>query len=261
MHLPDPTFPPLLSGHGVSAPGRVLPVACDGAERGAFEAGHVIWARNTAIAEFAFVFEPEVDREQAQDMRIVLQTAIADGLGAIMPSQTAIQFGWPDDIIVNGAKVGETCLVVSSRETDAVPAWLVTGVRLVLTRDLEGLEPGLVRNESSIAEEDGADLDRSRIISTVAAHMLNAVQEWGEMGTRPFADRWIGRVFGYDGGAEFRDVAGVPVVHGTPVGAAGGSALMVRAGDNGGVVTVPAPIRAFADSAPGADLPFGAPWV
>jgi BirA family biotin operon repressor/biotin-[acetyl-CoA-carboxylase] ligase len=143
MHLPDPTFPPLLSGHGVSAPGRVLPVACDGAERGAFEAGHVIWARNTAIAEFAFVFEPEVDREQAQDMRIVLQTAIADGLGAIMPSQTAIQFGWPDDIIVNGAKVGETCLVVSSRETDAVPAWLVTGVRLVLTRDLEGLEPAL----------------------------------------------------------------------------------------------------------------------
>lgn len=262
MHLEDPRFPPLLTGFSIDAPRRVIDVACGGADDGSLEAGHVVWARNTSVAELAFVFEPEVDRDACQDMRIVLQTAIADGLGAIMPSQTAIQFRWPDAVIVNGAKVGETCLIAAGREAETasgVPAWLVAAARIVLKRDLDGLEPGLVRDESSIVEEDGADLDRSRIIATIAAHMLNAVQEWHENGTRPFAERWIGRVLGHGSKAEFQTGDGT-TFSAAPIGTAGGGSLMVR-GSDGGVMTLAAPVLNFDTTQPGAVIPVGSPWL
>lgn len=258
MHAEDPLFPPLLTGHGIRAPERAVPYACHGAANGTLGAGDVVWARNTQVAEFAFVFEPDVVRARAMDMRLVFQTAIADGLGTLMPSQTAIHFGWPDTIIVNGAKLGETLLITSEREDGGVPDWLVAAGRLVLTRDLDGLEPGLVRDESSLAEEDGADLDRSTIIGTISAHVLVSIRDWEEAGTRAFADRWLGRVLGYEQSAIFDRGEGRDAVRGMAVGVSDGACLLVK-GESGPVETFPPPDARWPD-APGQSAVIGAPW-
>ena len=114
-------------------------VACERAAKGDLGAGDVTWARNTAAAEMAFVLEPDVRLSEALAMRVVLQAALIDALGVLMPSQTAIQIGWPDELHCNGAQVGGTVLVVPQAavdKPDEVPAWMVLGGRIVISRDL-----------------------------------------------------------------------------------------------------------------------------
>jgi len=130
--------------------------------------------------------------------RSAANTAIIDALGMVMPAQTAVQIAWPDAIVCNGAQVGRTCLVApASLLPERVPDWMVVAFRIALTRNLDGLEPGLVRTETSLSEEDGGDLTRTDVLESVAAHLNNTIHDWESDGLRPIANRWIGRVLGY----------------------------------------------------------------
>lgn len=198
MHLADPRFPPLLTGHPVKRPDCPLPVACARAAEGALGAGDIVWARGASAAEAAIVLEPDVSWGRAREMALVVQSAIIDALGMVMPSQTAVQIAWPDAIVCNGAQVGRTCLVApAGLASEQVPDWMVVAFRIALTRDLDGLEPGLVRTETSLNEEDGGDLTRTDVLEAVAAHLNSTIHDWESDGLRAIANRWIGRVLGY----------------------------------------------------------------
>ena len=233
MHLPDPKFPPLFTGHDVKAPLNALAVAAKKAALGELGAGDIVWGRNASSVDIAFVFEPDVSADRLCEVRVLVQAAIIDSLGVLMPEQTAIQIAWPNTILCNGAKTGETAFISHQPDSpNADPDWAVAGISIALERDLEGLEPGIVKNETSIIEEDGGHLDRTQIMEALAAHLLNAVHTWEQDGVRSAVERWIGRLIGYGEPADIIQTdpeTGAPVVtHGEIIGVGDQMQLMVR---------------------------------
>ncbi|MEL6873325.1 MAG: biotin/lipoate--protein ligase family protein [Pseudomonadota bacterium] len=230
MHLPDPQFPPLLNGHGVKAPEQPLDVACAGAIDGTLSAGDVVWSRNTAHATAAIVLEPDVAIVRAREMLVVLQLSLIEALALLMPSQTALQIGWPKQLLCNGAIVGGTALVEPETADDAVPDWLIASFDVRLTRNIEGLEPGVLADESSLAEEDGMDVTRTAIVEQVAAHFNANIHRWEQEGFRQIVDAWIGRVLGERGSDRYRTTDG-ELRAGTIAGLGDDLSLMVKPDD------------------------------
>jgi biotin-(acetyl-CoA carboxylase) ligase len=193
MHLPDPVFPPLLTGHAVKAPRQPLEEACRRANRGELGAGDLLWSRDTARAECALILEPEVPLRRAVQMGPLMQVALADCLGALLPPRIGVHFRWPATLLLNGAKAGETWLRAAPARRDDIPAWLVVGFRLWLTHKLGGREPGEALGETSFQEEWAGELTRTDILQSFGAHFLTWLNIWQDDGFRPVHDSWIGR--------------------------------------------------------------------
>ncbi|MEO0798382.1 MAG: biotin/lipoate--protein ligase family protein [Pseudomonadota bacterium] len=257
MHVADPKLPPLFTGHGVKAPTEPRDYAVAGARHGELGAGDVVWARTIKAVRLAFVLEPDVPVRRIAEIRVLLQTAIIDSLGVLMPEQTAIQFGWPNAIHCNGAKVGETVFVCADVSSDDVhPTWAVASVSIDLSRDLDGLEPGLVKAETSLEEEDGGHLNRTEVIEALSAHFMSAIYRWEHDGVRSLVEHWKGYLFGISEPAEIEVPEpvreGLTKVTGQIIGVGDDLELFINTNDHGVVVLSDPLLRAALTSEPNA---------
>ncbi|MGI9482604.1 MAG: biotin/lipoate--protein ligase family protein [Hyphomicrobiales bacterium] len=193
MHLPDPTFPPLLSGHAVKAPERAFESACAAAGFGDAGAGDVFWARDTAQMDWAIVLEPEVSAAQAQQMLILGQAAFADAFGAVAPPEVGVHFRWPGTVLINGAKAGIARICMGSDLEDGCPAWMVIGLSINIRRKGGTDEPGDVPDETDLMEEGCGDVDRTQLVESLSRHFMNRVHEWHEDGFRPAHETWTSK--------------------------------------------------------------------
>ncbi|MEL6299262.1 MAG: biotin/lipoate--protein ligase family protein [Pseudomonadota bacterium] len=230
MHLADPRFPPLVTGHSVKSPERPHDVAIAGAMSGTLGAGDLVWSRSSQQVTGALVLEPDVPLARAREMALVLQSAVIEALALLMPSQTALQIRWPDHLICNGARVGMLRLTAPPVDDDDVPPWMTLGFDIVLQRKLDRVEPGEIESESAIAEEDGADITRTDLLEAIAPPIIAGIHRWEEDGIRPIVEPWIGRVIGHQSEAEFEDAGGLQRT-GEVVGIDDDLALIVRTAD------------------------------
>ncbi len=196
MHLPDPVFPPLFTGHSLKAPQRPFEYACRQAARGALGAGDLVWARGVSRAECAIVLEPEVNLSISLQMNALAQVAVADCLGALLPPVIGVHHRWPGTILVNGARAGEVRLGVPTATPDSVPDWLVVGMSLQLVHDRPDKEPGEIPNQTSLAEEGGGELTRTDVLQSFSSHFLLWLNTWQDDSFRPVHQSWMGRIEG-----------------------------------------------------------------
>jgi len=229
MHLPDPRFPPLLTAEGIKAPLAAFDEACRRAAEGQIGAGDCLWARRTDRAALAIVLEPEVPLAEAIQMGPLLQTAVVVSLGALLPPQVAVTIRWPGTLLLNGGIAGDMRIAAPAGPADAVPSWLVVGCDVVLSRDLAGREPGEDVGSTSAAEEGAGDLDRTRILESIAAHFLTWLDIWSDDGFRAVHQHWLGRVEGY--GEAYAIRHGTEVITGRVLGLDDAMTLMVRSED------------------------------
>ncbi|WP_051241386.1 biotin/lipoate--protein ligase family protein [Stappia stellulata] len=200
MLTPDPTFPPLLTGHAVPASEDVFQTACDGASAGRLSAGDLIWSRRTDVVSLAVVLEPDVSPERGVEMLFLAMVAANDALGAITPPETALTFLWPDVFKVNGAKVGTVRLAMSDQlDGEGAPLWLTVALDFRLA-PLDGpLEPGETPDRTSLIDEGAVDLDRTQVIESLSRHLLTWIHSWGVDGFAPVLENWLFRAEGYRG--------------------------------------------------------------
>ncbi len=198
MHLSDPTFPPLLTGYAVKAPMQPFDEARRLVAIGERGAADLIWSRNTARACAAIVLEPDVTRDRALQMLPLVQVALADALGALVPPQCAVQFRWPHSILVNGGVVGETSIAIAACGADQIPDWLVVGFDLTLSDSGRGPEPGHEAHLTTMFEEGVGDVTRTEIIEAFGSHLMMHLHAWGEEGFAQLHPHWLGRMEGYN---------------------------------------------------------------
>jgi BirA family transcriptional regulator, biotin operon repressor / biotin---[acetyl-CoA-carboxylase] ligase len=190
--LPDPEFPPLLTGHAVPASRDPFQEACRRAQAREIGAGDVVWSVGTASADLAIVLEPEVGLDRAVQMAPLMMVALGDCLGALGPPKLAVQYRWPTEILLNGSVAGDVRLACPRVPAAQVPEWLVVGARLAIA----GVEARTDWSRTSLAEEAGADLTRTDILQSLAAHFLTRLNAWSEDGFRPVHDQWLFRAEG-----------------------------------------------------------------
>lgn len=229
MHLPDPEFPPILTGHPIKAPAKAFETACRRAAEGELGAADLVWARDTQRAEMALILEPEVSRRQALQIKPLSFAAMADSLGALMPPKTAVHLRWPNSILLNGAVAGQLQFALAQSRPDEVPDWLVAGVSIQVASPHIDREPGEAEQLTSIFDEGGGELDRTQMLRSISAHMLSWLQVWQDDGFKAVADPFIGRVEGYEHETDF-NVAG-RLVRGRVLGMSDEMQLLVRLTD------------------------------
>lgn len=197
MNLPDPIFPPLMTGHAVKAPQQPFPHACEEAAAGRLGAGDVVWARNLDRLQLAVVLEPDVERIRAREMLFVAMVALGDCLGALAPPEVAVTWGWPRNVYINGAKLGALSLKIAPEEDEnGAPAWMIVAMDLPIKPDPKGPEPGLFVNRTTLFDEGCVELDRTALIESYCRHLLTWIHNWGEEGFRPVHEAWMFRANG-----------------------------------------------------------------
>ncbi|MFQ5625897.1 MAG: biotin/lipoate--protein ligase family protein [Methyloligellaceae bacterium] len=194
MHNPDPTFPPLLKGHGVPGTESAYEVACARASAGELGAGDVIWSQHTSRVDVAIVLEPEVALEMAVQMLPLSMVAIGDCLGALTPPQVGLTFTWPGEVRVNGAFAGTMKAAAGGkRDASAVPGWMVLGLWLRLRREDSEPEPGDVPDRTWLSEEGCVELTHAEIIESYSRHFLTWINSWNEDGFKSVHASWLYR--------------------------------------------------------------------
>lgn len=202
ISLPDPVFPPALTGHASDAP-NAFDEACAGAISGRFGGGDIVWSRDVSCASAAIVLEPDVSLQKTAELVPLMMVAIGDALGAIGPPNLAITYRWPSSILANGAIAGRVRFSGAEECAPAeTPAYAVIGFDLSLTENALGVEePGYDLRHTVLHLEGAGDIERSEIIEAVARHFLSWLDGWQQDGFRPVHQAWLGRAhdFGPDG--------------------------------------------------------------
>lgn len=199
MHLPDPVFPPLLTGHDVKGATRPFDQACGDAAAGKLGAGDVVWSRNTSRLEMAIILEPEVPLSRAVEMMPLAMVAVGDCLGALTPPQVGVMFRWPDTIVMNGGAAGivRGAWGGSPDPTD-IPDWIVICAELRHLRGPNDPEPGDTPDVTWISEEGGGELTRTDLIESSSRHFLSWLNTWQNDGFRSLHENWMFRAEGRD---------------------------------------------------------------
>ncbi|MCB1482064.1 MAG: biotin/lipoate--protein ligase family protein [Rhodobiaceae bacterium] len=195
----DPEFPPLLTGHEISAEEDALARAVAGARGGSFGAGDFVWSRAHDVFDTALVLEPDIARERAAEIAFVAQVAFADCFGAISPPEVALTFGWPMTVRLNGGRIGELRLVVADADDDdGAPMWMVAGLRLVMRHEHYHVDPGKMPDVTTFEEEGCGDIDTVDLVEAFARHLLVWIHTWSEDGFKPVHDNYVFRADGYN---------------------------------------------------------------
>ena len=193
-----PVFPPVYEAVKLPAGGDAFEAALAAARQGA-DPATLFWEDREDRVELAIVLHPEQALAQALPVLHVGMVGIGDALGALVPPQVAVMFGWPDRIEVNGGLAGGLRLAAPEGcPPDAAPDWLVLGLTLLVKRELTGgEEPGMDPTRTALHEEGCGEVTVPDILEAFSRHFLLWVTRFGEEGLRPVAAHWLERGSGY----------------------------------------------------------------
>jgi len=191
--IPEPSFPPLLSGHPLDAAEDTFETACRRAAQGSLGAGDVLWSRDLFRVCLAIVLEPEIGMDRAVQMLPLAMAALGDCIGSLTPPQVGLTFIWPDVVCINGAPAGAFRAAAAASEAEEPPAWMVIGFTLRHLRGPADPEPGETPDITWLGEEGGSELAPADIIDSYCRHFLTWLNHWEDDGFKPIHDSWMFR--------------------------------------------------------------------
>lgn len=206
----EPSFPPLLSGHGVDAGEDPFERACAGARDGEYGAGDLIWSRALDRIAMALVLEPDVDRQRSREMIFTAMVACADAVGANIPPEIGFTWLWPTTLRANGARVGEVryCEAETDAE-DGAPEWIVVGLEIVLfDATPREVEPGETPDRTTLFDEGAGDIEADELVSSIARHWTTWIHRWDSDGFEPVHEAWLFRADGHKETVSLKTVEG-----------------------------------------------------
>ncbi|EFO30415.1 conserved hypothetical protein [Roseibium sp. TrichSKD4] len=195
-HAVDLTLdlPPILTSHPVVPPMMPMAAAEAALAEDSVGAGDLFWSCATDSVSVAFVLEPEVSPERAQEMLFALMVAAGDAIARLSP-ELALP-GNAEPVLANRAGVGSAHIKVSSElDDDGAPMWLIAGLDLAL-KPKSALEPGETPDQTSLWDEGAADLEGADVIAALSRHFLTWINRWDGEGFKPVHDAWLFRCEG-----------------------------------------------------------------
>ncbi|MGI9498392.1 MAG: biotin/lipoate--protein ligase family protein, partial [Geminicoccaceae bacterium] len=111
---------------------------------------------------------------------------------ALIPPLTAVTFGWPDRIEVNGGAVGKIRVIISETPNPtAIPDWLVIGFNLANAGHWQAKGRGEQHVTTLI--EEGCQIDLLDLLESFSRHFLSWVNRWQGDGVQPVQQAWMSR--------------------------------------------------------------------
>lgn len=161
-------------------------------------AGTLVWHASAGANshagrfDFAVVLEPETPLGEARGAFLLGMLALGDALAAHCPPERAVSFGWPSEVLLDGARLGgmRMCAAPDTAE-DAIPDWIVLGVELIADRNHLS-DPGIHPASLSLVEEDFTD--PPAILESFAAYLMLNFDRMSHGGFAPLAARYSSKL-------------------------------------------------------------------
>ncbi len=194
MRDPQPTFPPLLTGHKLGADISIASWAKSGAAKGKLGAGDLGWSEEIDDLRFALVLEPDVPRARCPEMLFTAMVAVGDAIGSLAPPEVSVTYRWPSVILLNEAELGFADLEIAETESDGKPDWMVLTLCLHIRPTRNNQEPGSDLTKTTLWDEGCGQLGRSALLESISRHLVNLIHTWSEDGFKPIHDQWWARL-------------------------------------------------------------------
>lgn len=146
------------------------------------------WSSPRGNLYLSLVLQPGCGAAQAAQLGFCAAVALAESLAAALPGEGRVRLKWPNDVLVDGAKISGILLeAVSSGGCGA----LVLGVGVNIDRRPDGtLYPTISLREAGVAMTPAALLQR------FATGFLAWYETWRDRGFAPVRAAWLDRAVG-----------------------------------------------------------------
>lgn len=170
--------------------------------------GAVIWAkqqtdgkgrlgRNWVSSEgnlfVSVLLQPEKPMEEFGQLSFVTAVAAIEALEALVPEDASLQCKWPNDILLNGKKLGGI-LLESFQTGEGEKSWVVVGVGVNVDS-----YPPRTQFPATCLKEAGVELVSAKIIlSRFIHHFIERYNEWNTKNFTPIRKKWLSHAWGLD---------------------------------------------------------------
>ncbi|MHC8509635.1 MAG: biotin--[acetyl-CoA-carboxylase] ligase [Rhodospirillales bacterium] len=143
------------------------------------------WASPPGNLYVSLVLRPDAPPAKAAELGFAAALAISDALNEIAPG-LQIRCKWPNDVLIDGAKVAGVLMETSGGET---ADWVVLGAGLNVVSHPEDTEfPA-----TSLRAKGIEDVDAQTVLESFARHFLTWRERWRETGFAPLREAWLTR--------------------------------------------------------------------
>jgi biotin-(acetyl-CoA carboxylase) ligase len=184
-----PLLPPILTPipvvNGIDVFAKAIAVA------GKSETGTVLYSENPEYVEVAIILSPEIPKIKCNQMLSIMMVASGDAIGALAPPEVAVTYAFPGFIFLNRGEAGLVKVEIApSNDDQSIPDWMVVGLKLRLNNNIEINENEINADVTSLADEGGGYVSRTRAIESLSRHFLAWVSQWEDEGFKPVTEVW-----------------------------------------------------------------------
>ncbi len=139
----------------------------------------------------SIVVRPAAPPASAAQLSFVAAVALAETLDAVLPPACAVHQKWPNDVLVDGAKVAGILLESSGAGTEAVD-WVVIGCGVNIAQaPLDTEFPA-----TSLHEAGATGLDAGGLLPSFLTNLHGWCVRWETEGMTPVREAWLNRAHG-----------------------------------------------------------------
>jgi len=181
------------------------------------------WISPAGNLHFSLLVRQRIDAARAAQLSLVAAVALGETVASLLPAPRSVTFKWPNDVLVDGAKIAGI-LLESSGSADGEIEWLVVGCGVNLAE-----APKLADYPAVSLREAGAQEAAPGIVLERAVLAFDGWrQRWQNEGIVPVREAWIARAHGLGGRIRVRLPDGE--VEGRFTGMDGDGALVLETG-------------------------------
>ena len=135
------------------------------------------------------LLRPEVPAIRSAELGFVSAVVVADCVAGLLPQGRLIELKWPNDVLVDGAKVAG--ILAEAQSAGEALAWVVLGVGL----NLAHAPTGTPYPATSLSAH-GATATPEHGLQAFLTHLAHWLPRWENEGFAPVRDAWLARARG-----------------------------------------------------------------
>lgn len=167
--------------------------------------GTVVWARRQTAGRgrrgrswvsepgnlfVSFLLRPSKPAAEAAQISFLAALAVGEALDRFRPTGSTLAYKWPNDVLLDGAKVSGILLESAGGGPTGL-AWLIVGIGINLAHHPDDVERP--------AAHVGAGTTPEAVLTVLAERLAAWLARWEREGFGPARDVWLGRAAGLGG--------------------------------------------------------------
>jgi len=164
------------------------------------------WRSPIGNLYMSVVLRPPVSPARAAELAFVAVVALADALAPVLPPAVELALKWPNDLLLNGAKIAGILLEAEAAATSDRVSSVVLGIGVNLVSAPQGTP-----YPATCLADLGVILQPSQMLRRLTDALAARYAEWIEIGFSPIRAAWLARARGLGSPIELHRDGGVIV--------------------------------------------------